>query len=272
MYLQHWGLSRSPFAPQPDAPYPSLALSEATARVDYLVAQRRRLGVLLGDRGWGKTTTLGAIAAEQRLQGAEVAWIDPAGLGARELLIRTAEGLGATPDLADPVPRLWRRVEDRLAENRWQGRASVLLVDDADELGPDAAQLLRRLARLERGADASWTLLLAMPSHALNRLDESLLHLVDLRIDLCRWSQEETIGYVQASLIDAGRLEPVFYDSALTRIHERTEGVPRHVARLADFALLTGAGQGAQQIDVGLVDQALSEIQWTREPAASTVA
>ena len=46
MYLQHWGLDHSPFATLREAPYPTDALSEATARADYLVAEGRRLRVL----------------------------------------------------------------------------------------------------------------------------------------------------------------------------------------------------------------------------------
>ncbi len=267
MYLQHWGLDRSPFTTSLASPYPTVPLVEATARADYLVSQRRRMGVLLGGRGWGKTTTLAAIAAEQASHGAAVAIIDAVALTARELLWRSAEGLGAAPDPGDTQMRLWRRIEDRLAENRWQGRSTVLLVDDAQELGPDSQQQLFRLARLESdlsiGADARWTILLATSPDALEQLGESLLHLIDLRIDLVRWTTDDTVGYVQTSLIDAGCYEPIFTDAAIESLQELTQGVPRHVARLADFALLTGANQQAPQISETLIEQAFDETKWS---------
>lgn len=267
MYLQHWGLDRSPFTTSLAQPYPTVPIVEAAARADYLVSQRRRMGVLLGGRGWGKTTTLATIAAEQASQGAAVAMIDAVALTARELLWRSAEGLGAAPDTADTQMRLWRRIEDRLAENRWQGRATVLLIDDAQELGPDSQQQLFRLARLESdlaiGTDARWTLLLATSPDALERLGESLLHLIDLRIDLTRWTLDDTIGYVQTALIDAGRYEPIFTGDAIEQLQELTQGVPRHVTRLADFALLTGANERSPQIDATVIEQAFDETKWS---------
>lgn len=268
MYLQHWGLDRSPFATHREAPYPTDSLAEAAARADYLVAEGRRLGVLLGDRGWGKSTTLGVIDQEQRAKGVAVARVDSIGLTARELLWRVAEGLGAAPDGADAPMALWRRVEDALAQNRWQGRASLLLVDDVDELGHEAVQSLVRLARLEQDAQSRWTVLTATSANLLPRIGQSLLHLIDLRIDLEPWSVEDTVGYVQASLVDAGRFEPVFTDEALAKLHEVTRGAPRHVVRLADFSLLAGASAGAEEIGPNLVEQAFSETRWSPEETA----
>lgn len=274
MYLQHWGLQHSPFATTAigsacvthehgPAPYPTGPLVESTARADYLVAQRRRLGVLVGGRGWGKTTALASIAAEQRRGGAQAVVIDAVGLTGRELLWRVAEGLDSAPDGADTQMRLWRRIEDRLAENRWQDRATLLVIDDAEELGPDSQQQLIRLARLEPDPTSRWTLLLSTTPKSLERLSSPLLHLVDLRIDLARWSADDTIGYLQTALVDAGRYEPIFTDAALDRLQELTQGVPRHVARLADFALLAGAGQQADEIDAALIEQAFAETKWS---------
>lgn len=271
MYLQHWGLDRSPFATiafgqgvsvDGREPYPTRPLAESAARADYLVSQRRRVGVLLGGRGLGKTTTAAVIAGEQRAAGVQAVVLDAVGLTARELLFRVAEGLEAAPDPADCQMRLWRRIEDRLAENRWQDRATLLVVDDAEELGPDSQQQLVRMARLEADPSARWTLLLATADESLDRLSTPLLHLIDLRIDLSPWTTDDTVGYVQTSLIESGSFEPIFKDSALDRLHELSRGVPRHVARLADFALLAGAGQQAREVDAALVEQAFHETKW----------
>lgn len=264
MYLQHWGLDRSPFAASPELPYPTEPLAEATARADYLIGQRRRMGVLLGGRGVGKSTCLTAITQEQSSgeRRAAVALIDAVALTARELLWRTAEGLGASPDAADTQMTLWRRIEDHLAENRWQDRATVLLIDDAQELGPDSQQQLVRLARLDSTPDARWTIILATAASKLDRLHDSLLHLIDLKIDLAPWGLDDTIGYVQTCLVEAGRLDPVFEDDALVRLHELSRGVPRHVLRLADFALLAGAGLQAASIDEPIVERAFAETKW----------
>ncbi|MEQ8849298.1 AAA family ATPase [Botrimarina sp.] len=272
MYLQHWGLDRSPFATiafgegrsaDGREAYPTHALAEATARADYLVSQRRRVGVLLGGHGWGKTSTAAAVAAEQRRNGSQVVLLDAVGVTARELLFRVAEGFDTQPDPGDCQMRLWRRIEDRLAENRWQDRATVLIVDDAEQLGPDSQQQLVRLARLESDPASRWTLLLTTSPESLERLSPPLLHLIDLRIDLAPWDASDTVGYIQTSLVDAGRFEPIFSEAALSLLHELTRGVPRHVARLADFALLAGAAKHADGVDEATIEQAFAEMKWT---------
>ena len=102
--------------------------------------------------------------------------------------------------------------------------------------------------------------MLALDEKQLTRLDESLLHLVDLRIDLEAWARDDAEGFVQHALVDAGRLDPIFTDEAFDTLHRLTRGSPRHVVRLADFALLAGAGIGAQQIDGDMVHAAFDEI------------
>lgn len=273
MYLQHWGLENSPFRTNvdPEGAYPSAAHQEAAARIAYLVAEGRRAGVVLGETGLGKSTLLRSAAASLARGGASVALVDAMAISSRELLFGLATGLDSSPDLADDLPRLWRRIEDSLAHHRWQGRDAALLVDDADQAGPDVMQHLVRLAGLEANGDAHWTIILATQPQRLGRLDASLLQLIDLRIDLFAWTAEDTVGYVQHALVDAGRMAPVFTPEALTRLHELSEGTPRHVIRLADFALLAGAGAEVETIDEEIVQSAFGEIGWVPPAEVVTV-
>ncbi len=234
---------------------------EAEARVDYLLSQQRRLGVLLSSRGGGKSTSLRAILDQHRREGAGVAIVEGVALCVRELLWQVARQWGGSPEVADDPYRLWRRVEEVVTEARWRNRRLLLAIDDAGQLAVDVQQQLARLTRLE--SEACLTTLLAMEPGHVGRLDETLLHLVDLRIDLYAWDEADTIGFVQSALIDAGRLSPVFTDDALTHLHALTQGVPRHVARLADFALLTGAGLLIDEIDAEIVQSAFDEICWS---------
>jgi general secretion pathway protein A len=92
--------------------------------------------------------------------------------------------------------------------------------------------------------------------------------LFDLRIDVLPWTIEDTIGYLQTALVEAGRLEPLFDDGALEALHELAVGVPRQVTKLADYALLAGAAAGVETIDAGIVEAASEEIAW---PTAAAV-
>src|SRR3990172_5966571 len=216
MKLDHWQFTESPFRTGLDTErfYPSPGHDEALARLEYLVDARRRLGVLLGEAGVGKSLLLRVAARRLARNRCAVVYLDAFGLGTRELFWQLAAGLGAAPrDTADVV-QLWRLIADRVAENRLQQTNIVLMVDDAGQSGPDVVTQLVRLARLDSSPAARWTIVLAAEPHQAARWNESLRELVDLRIDLGPWSREDTIGYVQTALVDAGRFDPLFDDEA----------------------------------------------------------
>jgi general secretion pathway protein A len=268
--LVHWGLTRWPFrgTPAVDQLYPTAGLTEALARIDYLVEGRRRVGVLMGESGVGKSLTFKAAARQLERQGRAVVYVDATAVSARELTWLVACGLGAVPREDAEVAKLWRLITDRVTENRLQRTHTVLIVDEAGHAGPDVVSQLVRLARLDPSAEARWTIVLAAePEHAA-RWNVTLRDLVDLRIDLMAWSAEDTIGYVQMSLLEAGRMEPLFEDDALSVLHQLTQGVPRQVMRLADFALLAGAVAGRPTIDAVTIEAAHEELSWPVEVGA----
>ncbi len=268
--LVHWGLDRWPFrsAPKVNQLYPTAAFAEALARIEYLVDGRRRLGVLLGEQGVGKSLLLQAAARQLGRQGRAVVLVDATGITSRELAWQVAGGFGAAPNEDADVQRLWRLIADRVVENRLQQVHTVLLVDEAGLAGPDVLTQLTRLTRLDASPAARWTMVLAAAPEQTSLWSRALRDLVDLRIDLVAWNAEDTIGYVQMALVEAGRTEPLFDDEALSTLHSLTRGVPRQVARLADFALLAGAGAGITSIDAATVEVAHEEISWPTEAAA----
>jgi general secretion pathway protein A len=136
------------------------------------------------------------------------------------------------------------------------------LVDNAGLAGPDVVTQLMRLSRLDTTPSAMWTIVLAAEPGQAARWPQSLRDLIDLRIELHRWELNDTVGYVQTALVEAGRLEPLFDEAALAALHERSEGVPRRVARLADYALAAGAAARASVVDRSLVEGACQEISW----------
>jgi general secretion pathway protein A len=268
--LSHWGLERWPFSTKPGARqfYPTAGHNEALARIEHLVDGRRRLGALLGDTGMGKSLLLRVAAAKLVRQGRVVVIVDALGASTRELLWQAASGLGTTPRDDADVPWLWRQVGNRVVENRAQQVSTVLLIDEAGQAGPDVVTQFIRLARVDVSPASQWTIILAAEPAQAGRWNETLRQQVDLRIDVDAWSAEDTIGFVQTALVEAGRLEPLFDDAALAALHELSAGVPRQIARLADYSLLAGAAAGAETVNAAIVEAAHEEIAW---PTVSAV-
>ena len=127
-------------------------------------------------------------------------------------------------------------------------------------MGLDGATQVVRLTRMAAQAGANWTFVLAASPKEASRWPEKLREEVDLRIDLYEWDDMTTVDYLQHALLEAGRLEPVFTEDALRLIHAFSGGIPRNVARLADFALVTGASAAVAIIDTGIVQTAHGQV------------
>lgn len=265
-YLRHWKLAASPYRPSGDA-YPAPPLQEVLARIDYLAVEQRTLGALLADKGMGKSTVLAEAKRQQQRDGRYATSVDAFGLTPRELLWQVACGFDAQPALADSVSRLWQRLADAAAEHAWRNESAMLLVDDAGQAGHDLCQHLVRLSRIAASAGATWTTVLAATPNEAQRWPESLLELVELRMELYAWDCDTTVDYLQHALMAAGRLDPIFTEDALHLVHTLSEGVPRQVARLADFCLVVGAAASVAIIDTGIVETAHGQVTWSAKAA-----
>jgi type II secretory pathway predicted ATPase ExeA len=267
MYESHWGFHETPFRAwlDPNCFHQSPTHEEALARLHFLVDGRRRLGLLTGEPGSGKSLLLEVFARQLRHGGRPVAQASLLAVERGALLWQLAAGLGLNLDPTDTVASLWRSLVDRIAEYRYQRLETTLLLDDADQAadqagGNDVLALVARLARHDLTPESRLTIILAGRRERIARLGEPLLDLAELRIDVEPWEQADTESYIEASLARAGRHEPVFDPKAVARLQELTGGVPRRVSRLADLALLAGAGRDLQQIDAEVVEAVHQEL------------
>lgn len=263
MYLAHWGLVKSPFAPGPTPPlyYEGEGQAEASARLRFMARHGRRLAVVVGSPGIGKTATLARCAAERRREGRPTALINLAGLSVRELLWQLAGQLALGPQPGDDAISLFRRVAAYADALRWEPLGACIILDDADQAGPDVRSQLLRLANL--GAEEPrLTLTLAATPAGVGRLGHELLAAADLRIELEPFSDAETVGYVQHALLEAGCDRPAFDDEALAVLATLSGGVPRQVNRLADHALLAAAMDELDAVDAATVEASHDALGW----------
>jgi general secretion pathway protein A len=269
MFRTHWGLRESPFRGSLDWRlfYPSPTHDEALARMQFLVEERRRMGLLLGASGSGKSMVLEVFARRLRRSGAQVANLNMLGIDLHEFLWLTAAELGVNPDRRDDIFRLWRMVTDRIAENRFQQLDTVLLLDDADEAPAAVLEHVVRLAQHDCSPSARLSIVLASTSGAVGQMLPRLLELAELRIDIEPWEPSDTIEYINTALEYAGRSTPAFTDEAMHQLHDLCHGIPRQVNQMANLALLAGAGRKLSQIDTHTVESVYHELS-TVEAAA----
>jgi type II secretory pathway predicted ATPase ExeA len=262
MVYSHWGLRESPFAAgiDPRAFYQSSNHEEALARLHFLVDQPRRIGLLLGDSGVGKTLLLEVFAHQKRSPTRQVALMSLLGMTSAEFLWQLSAQLGQELPARESMFELWRGISDRIRENRYQHMGTVILLDDADEAASDVLVQVARVAQIDPSTAARLTIVLTAQSRRLASLGRRLLELADLRIDLEPWSEPETMAYLRWALLQAGRTKATFSPEAMRHIHELSDGIPRRVKQLADMALVAGAGSEVELIDVEVVDSVFHEL------------
>lgn len=262
MYEAHWGLRESPFRGLADPRYfyCSPTHEEALARLSFLVENHRRMGLLLGPPGSGKTILYKVLAQQLRETGCQVAMVNLLSLDPRSMLWELATQFHRNPHPDETLFQLWRRISDRVAENRYQQVPTVILFDDADEASPEVLSHVVRLARHDPSTESSLTTVLAADPRSLRRLGRRILELTELRIDLETWDRDDTHRYLAHSLNKAGSSHPLFAEEAATRVHELSRGIPRQVSNLAEMALLAGAGQQLSQVDAATVESVYAEL------------
>ncbi|MBN2217048.1 MAG: AAA family ATPase [Pirellulales bacterium] len=270
MYQSHWGLRNTPFESRldPGTFYPSATHEEALARLHFLIEQHRCLGLLVGEAGSGKSLVLEVFAGQLRRAGRAVAQISLLGMEPEEMLHQLASALGCDPSPSATTAVLWQMLADRLATHSYEHRDTALLLDDADQADDEVLARVLRLVRLATAPQSRLTVILVGRPSRIARWNDDLLELAELRVDVEPWDQSETEQYVKASLARAGSTSAVFDKGAVARLQQLTDGVPRRVNRLADLALIAGAGQDLRQIDAGVVQSAFEELTPAEMPLA----
>lgn len=262
MYLQHWKLAHSPFAPRYAVRhfFASPTHDEAMARLQFLIDDGRRVGLLLGAHGSGKSTVLEVLRAGLQRAGTTAVIANLQGLDEDELLWQLAAASGLNPPTEANRSWLWRNLMDFLVTQRYQQRATAFLFDDAHEAMPDVLAVLSRFLDWEQTPETRLTIVLTATPDLAARLGQRVLQLAELRVNLEPWDAPDTADYVRSMLAAANGETAAFSDSALARVHALAAGQPRRVAQLANLALLAGAGQQVAQVDADTVQGVFDEL------------
>jgi general secretion pathway protein A len=277
MYTQFYGLREKPFALSPDPRYLFLADShrEALAHLLYGIEQGEGFIAITGEVGTGKTTLCRTLL--QRIEpGTEIAFIFNPQLSALELLQAISGELGL-----ESVGRGRRELTDQLNQfllrKKAEGRRVLLIIDEAQNLSPEALEQIRLLSNLETDTSKLIQIVLIGQPELDTMLESQSLRQLRQRISV-RWrllplTALETRDYVRHRLrIAAGAPRDLFTELALREIHRRSDGIPRVVNLICDRALLAGYAAGAQVIGLGLVVQTDREIRGGAAPRTASAA
>ncbi len=281
MYTSFFGLNEKPFSITPDPRYLFMSErhGEALAHLVYGVTESGGFIQLTGEVGTGKTTLVRTLLLSRMPDNADVAVVLNPQLSVRESLaticeelhIDVAHNTGSIKAQTDALNR-------HLLAAHAEGRRTILVVDEAQNLSPAVLEQVRLLTNLETAKQKLLQIILiGQPElrELLARNDlRQLAQRITGRYHLEPLTGEETARYIEHRLKVAGALGEVFDGSAKKEAFRLSEGVPRLINVICDRALLGAYSLESRRVNRHLIRRAAAEVrgQLERSPWLRPVA
>lgn len=264
MYESFFGLTAKPFSLVPDPRFLFLSRThrKALRHLDYGLREGAGFILLTGEVGSGKTTIVKDFI--RRLdRTAVLAMIFNTCVGGDQLLAAINEEFGLDIKGCDKLD-LQRDLNDFLIAQYAAGIRPILIIDEAQNLPPEALEEIRLLSNLEAADSKLLQIVLIGQPELQETLDQHSLRQLRQRIGvschLGALSAEEIADYVFYRLEKAGNRQAVtFEDGAFDIIHRYSGGIPRLVNRICDFLLLAAFGEEIRHLPLDLVREVAEE-------------
>lgn len=257
MYESFYSFREKPFSLLPDPSF--LFLSEkhrlALTMLQYGIVNQAGFTVVTGEIGSGKTTlirqvlsevgddiTIGLVSNTHRNFGELMQWV----LLAFGLEYRDKKKI-----------ELYQTLADFIVKEYTQDRRTVLIIDEAQNLSPEALEELRMMSNINADKDQVLQLILVgQPGlRETLRLPELQQFAQRVAVDytLRPLNLEETWNYIRHRLKLAGGDPALFETKACAAVYYYTGGIPRLVNVLCDTALVYGFAEQRRRIDAATV-------------------
>jgi len=269
MYLRYFGLSETPFSITPDPAFVFLSARhrDALAHLLYGIGQGGSGGFvqLTGEVGTGKTTLCRCLL-EQVPADTHIALLLNPMVNPRELLAAISEELEIGIQGAEHSSRLLVDGLNRfLLDAHGRGERVVIIVDEAQNLSPEALETVRLLTNLETSKEKLLqVVLLGQPElrELLQRRSlRQLAQRITARFHLTPLGPKETPLYVRHRMQVAGAQRNPFRRGAMKALHQRSQGIPRLINIIADRALVAAYAAEKADVDAAMVHAAANEVQ-----------
>lgn len=267
VYLDYFGLRQPPFSitPDPGCVYLSRRHEEALAHLLYGIGRGGSGGFvqLTGEVGTGKTTLCRCLL-EQVPEDTHIALILNPMLSPVDLLQAMCEELDIDYQRDFSARELVNALNQFLLQAHAGGERVVLVIDEAQNLRPEALEQVRLLTNLETHTDKLLQIILLGQPELRDLLATAglrqLAQRITARYHLQPLDAEETTAYVRHRLNVAGRQQPLFSRAGYRALYKLSGGIPRLINIYADRALMGAYAADAEKISAAIVQQAGREV------------
>lgn len=269
MYLRYFGLNEAPFSitPDPAFVYLSPRHRDALAHLMYGIGKGGSGGFvqLTGEVGTGKTTLCRCLL-EQIPEGTRIALLLNPLVTPRELLAAINEELDIDISGSIESTRLLVDGLNRyLLEAHARGERVVVVIDEAQNLSPEALEQVRLLTNLETSKEKLLQIvLLGQPElrELLQRRNlRQLAQRITARYHLSPLGPKDTHLYIRHRMQVAGAQRNPFQRGAMNALYQRSQGIPRLINIIADRSLAAAYAKERMDVTAAMVQDAANEVQ-----------
>jgi len=269
MYLRYFGLNEAPFSITPDPAFVFLSPRhrDALAHLMYGIGKGGSGGFvqLTGEVGTGKTTLCRCLL-EQIPEGTRIALLLNPLVTPRELLAAVSEELGI--DISgsiDSTRLLVDGLNRYLIDAHESGECVVVVIDEAQNLSPEALEQVRLLTNLETSKEKLLQIVLLGQPELRELLQRSnlrqLAQRITARYHLSPLGPKDTHLYIRHRMQIAGAQRNPFRRNAMNALYQRSQGIPRLINIIADRSLTAAYAKERMDVTAAMVHEAANEIQ-----------
>lgn len=273
LYAPFFGLRERPFSlvPDPAFLYWSRQHKRAFSVLEYGILSRAPITLITGEIGAGKTTLLQYLIS-QITDDVTIGLISNAQGGRGELIQWILNALQINIDPTASYVQMFQTLQDFLLAEYAAGRRVILIFDEAQNLSFEGLEELRMLTNVNSHKDVLVQLILVGQPELRSMVQapsmQQLAQRVAANFHLSRMSAETVPLYIKHRLTAAGGSGEEFTPAAGARIRRETDGVPRLVNQLCDFAMLYAWSAEEPVVTEDTIQQILDDGVFMRPPSA----
>lgn len=262
MYESFYNLKEKPFDLHPDPEYlfMSQGHDNAYTHLEYAIAENKGFVIITGEIGSGKTTLINFFLHKIK-QDIQIGLINNTFAPLRNFTKMICREFELDIEGMDKIGMLDLFHEFLLKQFARQKRV-VLIIDEAQNLTPEAMEEIRMISNLE--AEKHYLIqmiLVGQPElkYKLQRRDlEQFAQRVTVHCHLGPLNREETFRYIRHRLKVAGApRQNIFRKSAIEVIFKYSGGIPRLINILCDTALVYAYADTRKTVDKKIVENVI---------------
>jgi general secretion pathway protein A len=267
MYESFFQFKSKPFdlLPNPEFMFLSKTHKRALTYLNYGIRERAGFILLTGEVGSGKTTIIRDLIerCDERIV---LGKVFNTNVNAEQLIAIINDDFDLPVKGKDKISLL-RDLNHFLVEQYANGKQPLLIIDEAQNLAPDALEEVRMLSNLET-ADSKLLqiVLVGQPELRLVLAKPELRQLrqrISIQCHLQPLSRQEVQEYILHRLQVAGNRDALHLaPEALDLIYKYSGGIPRLINILGDFLLIFAFAEQVRDVDEGMVRDIISDMDF----------